>query len=135
MASLSRPSAGGPEPDNIVTVTKSSDRRRCGWCHRPLEERPGPGRPPRFCRPSHRQRAYEARRRADSLQVPAGQVVIAETDLRLLHDRLYRLEAAVEDVASDLAGKAGAGAYREAFEHLLEAAEDLVGTMVEPVRE
>ena len=69
------------------------------------------------------------------MQVPAGQVIVAETDLGVLHDRLYRLEAAVEDVTADLAGKPGARAYREAFEHLLEAAEGLVGTVVEPVRE
>jgi len=107
---------------------------RCGWCHRPLAPRPGVGRPRRFCSPSHRQRAYEARRRADELQIPVDQCIVSAADLARLHDRLYRLEAAVEDVTADLAVSHGAAAYRQAYEHLLEAAADLVGTTIEPVR-
>jgi hypothetical protein len=116
-------------------VTKSSPIRRCGWCHRPLEERTGAGRPRNFCSPSHRQRAYEARRRADALQLPPGQLIVAEDDLRRLHDRLYELEAAVEDVQDDLAGRSGLTAYRRALDHLLAAANDLVGVVIEPVRD
>jgi len=78
----------------------------------------GAGRPRKFCSQSHRQRAYEARRRADALMIPPGQTVVSEDDLRTLHDRLYRLEAAVQ----------------EALDHLLEASRDLVGLVVEPVR-
>jgi len=119
---------------NIVTVTKLGDIPRCGWCHRPLAERPGAGRPRLFCSPSHRQRAYEARRRADALQVPAGQTIVSEADIRKLHDRLYRLEAAVQDVDADLRDTSGPRAYRAALDHLLDAARDLVGVVVEPVR-
>ncbi|HEV3264290.1 MAG TPA: hypothetical protein VG014_02130 [Acidimicrobiales bacterium] len=116
-------------------MTESSDTHRCGWCGRPLPKSPGAGRPRRFCSPSHRQRAYEARRRADALHVPAGQVIVAEKELHRLHDRLYRLEAAVEDVDADLGGSKGPKAYQAAFEHLYEAARDLTGVVVEPVRE
>jgi hypothetical protein len=126
---------GGHGGSNIITVTKSPETPRCGWCHRLLAQPPGAGRPRRFCSQSHRQRAYEARRRADSLEIPSGQTIVAEEDLRRLHDRLYRLESAVEDVDSDLEGRSGARAYREALDHLLEAARDLVGIVVEPVRE
>jgi hypothetical protein len=118
-----------------VTVTKSSEGERCGWCHRPLPPSTGAGRPRRFCSRSHRQRAYEARRRADAFQVPNGQVIVSEDDLRKLHDRIYRLESAVEDVQADLQGRTSAAAYREAYEHLFDAAGDLVGTVIEPVRE
>ncbi len=52
-----------------------------------------------------------------------------------MHDRLYRLETAVEDVEADLGDRSGAQAYRAAFEHLYEAAKDLVGVVVEPVRQ
>jgi tetrahydromethanopterin S-methyltransferase subunit G len=116
-------------------VTKSVDTPRCGWCHRPLPVLAGAGRPRRFCSPSHRQRAYEARRRADSLHVPDGQVIVSAEDLRRLHDRLYLLESAVQDVDADLAGNPGPKAYRAAFDHLYEAAKDLVGTVVEAVRQ
>ena len=116
-------------------MTKIPDTPKCGWCHRPLPQFPGAGRPRRFCSAAHRQRAYEARRRADSFEIPAGQVIVSEEDLRRLHDRLYLLESALEDVQGDLQGKTGSTAYREAFEHLHEAAKDLVGVTVEPVRQ
>jgi hypothetical protein len=67
--------------------------------------------------------------------IPAGQVVVSEDELRKVHDRLYRLESAVEDVEADLAGASGAKEYKAAVEHLLEAAQDLVGVVVEPVRQ
>jgi hypothetical protein len=107
---------------------------RCAWCHRPLPVRPGAGRPRRFCSPAHRQRAYEARRRADELHVPADQCLVSTADLTRLHDRLYRLEAAVEDVRGDLADSPTAAECRRAVDHLLDAADDLVGVVVEPVR-
>ena len=115
-------------------MTSIPEFERCGWCHRPLAQRAGAGRPRRFCSPSHRQRAYEARRRADALHVPADQCIVSTADLSRLHDLLYRLEAAVDDVRSDLEEASGAGDYRQAYEHLLEAAEGLVGLAVDPVR-
>jgi tetrahydromethanopterin S-methyltransferase subunit G len=69
------------------------------------------------------------------LKLPAGQVIVSEADLQSLHDRLYQLESAVEDVRADLSDHAGARAYREAFEHLYDSAKDLVGLVVEAVRE
>ena len=116
-------------------MTKSPEGPRCGWCHRPLDPPAGAGRPKRFCSPSHRQRAYEARRRAAALALPAGQSVVADADLRRLHDRLYRLETAVEDVVADLAERGIRPDYKSAYEHLLEASQDLIGLVLEPVRQ
>ena len=115
-------------------MTSTDGPGRCGWCHRPLAPRPGAGRPRLFCSPSHRQRAYESRRRADELHVPADQCIVSVADLGRLHDRIYRLEAAIEDVSADLAASRNAAAYRRAYEHLMDAAGDLVGTVIEPVR-
>jgi tetrahydromethanopterin S-methyltransferase subunit G len=67
--------------------------------------------------------------------IPAGQLVVSEQELRSVHDRLYRLESAVEDVQADLAGDVGLEEYKEAVEHLLDAAQDLVGVVIEPVRQ
>ena len=110
-----------------------SPPERCDWCHQPIAQRPGAGRPRRFCSQAHRQRAYEARRWADAHDVPADQSIVSATDLAVLGDRIYRLEAAVEDVRADLAASSGPAAYRSAFDHLMEAVEDLVGTAIEPV--
>jgi hypothetical protein len=119
----------------VVTVTESKPPLlRCEWCNRPFDQRPGAGRPRKFCCRSHRQRAFEARRRADELEVPPGQVIVNEGDLRKLHDRLYRLEAAIDDTEADLAETSSGHAYKDAFEHLHDAALDLAGVVIEPVR-
>lgn len=60
---------------------------------------------------------------------------MADADLSRLHDRLYRLEAAVADVTADLAEAGARPDYRGAFEHLSDAAGDLVGILIEPVRQ
>ena len=60
---------------------------------------------------------------------------MSEEDLGRVRDRLYRLEAAIEDVESDLAGPTRSQSYRQAFEHLYEAAKDLVGAVIDPVRQ
>lgn len=130
-----------------VTVTKSEPNTgadgRCAYCRRPLEKAgydAGAGRPAKYCKRSHRQRAYEARRRAARAELPAGQVIVGQQDLDRLHDRLYALEAALDDVERDLAeiaaspsDRARGRAYEVAFAHLRAAAEDLRGVLVEPV--
>ena len=66
--------------------------------------------------------------------MPQDQCIVSAADLGRLHDRLYRLEAAVEDVQTDLDAARGNTAYRQAYEHLMDAVGDLVGTVIEPVR-
>jgi hypothetical protein len=66
--------------------------------------------------------------------VPEGQSLVSTADLVRLHDRLYRLEAALDDVRVDLDGSPSDADYRDAFTHLMDAATDLAGTVVEPVR-
>ena len=76
-----------------------------------------------------------APRWSESLRIPSGQVIVSEEDLRRVRDRLYRLESAIEDVESDLGESTRSQSYREAFEHLYEAAKDLAGVMIDPVRQ
>ena len=114
-------------------MTKRADTPRCAFCRRPLPEAGPTGRPARYCRRSHRQRAYEARRRAQRAGLPADQLVVAQADLDRLHDRLYALEAALEDVDRDLGVDRSPVALFEAFEHLYAAADGLRGTAVEPI--
>jgi hypothetical protein len=57
-----------------------------------------------------------------------SQVVIARRDVDALHDRLYELESAIEDVDNDLADAAeapGSDDYRQALEWLLATARPL----------
>lgn len=106
---------------------------RCRYCRRPLPRASKVGRPRTYCKRSHRQRAYEARRRAASLQIPDGQLLVSQDQLDRLHDRLYALESALDDVDGDLSGRAREGDYRAALRHLYAAADDLRGLVVEPL--
>jgi hypothetical protein len=114
--------AGGSAPQPTT--------RRCRWCGRPFDVVAGPGRPREYCRRSCRQRDYEARRTAGSLGLDDNHVVVARAELDALHDRLYELEAAIEDVERDLAaaGRPGTDDYREALQWLLAAARPLATT-------
>jgi hypothetical protein len=107
-------------------VTKL-EARRCKWCRRPFEAAVGQqGRPRLYCRRSCRQRDYEARRRREELGLAEGELVMARAQLDDLADKLYVLEAAVEDVERDLAESSEGSDYRAATAWLLDAARPLL---------
>lgn len=57
----------------------------CAWCGEEFERLHVKGPTPRYCRPSHRQRAFEARQ----LDKRIGQL---EQDVRTLTERLDKLD-------------------------------------------
>ena len=92
----------------------------------------GPGRPPRFCRRSHRQRAYEARNLAEAHALGDDDVLVSRTSFEQLRDLLYRLEAALQDVDNDLANAADGDAFRDALWHLYRTAAAVRAVSFEP---
>ena len=100
---------------------------RCRWCGRGFEVRPGPGRPKLFCKAGCRQADYVARQRNAELGISETELVVAREALDDLRDRLYVLEAALEDVERDLAVAAGEQDLRDALDWLLAAARPLCG--------
>ena len=115
-------------------MTQSSESIRCEWCGLDFPRPAGPGRPPRYCRRSHRQRAYEARRLGAERGIGRHEVLLARHTWDALRDALYRLEAASEDVAMDLmAGRPTKTEYVEALAHLSAAVRDLQEIVVEPI--
>jgi hypothetical protein len=112
----------------FVTVTKrgSNPGLRCRWCGRPVGDVAATGRPKQFCKRSCRQRDYEARRRNEELGLSERDLVVTRAQLDALHDQLYVLEAAVEDVERDLAGSPTKQDYAEAVEWLLDACRPLL---------
>jgi len=56
-----------------------------------------------YCRPSCRQRDYEARRRAEEVGLGEHELVVTRVELEGVRDRLYVLQCAIEDVERDLA--------------------------------
>jgi hypothetical protein len=107
-------------------VTESPEKPRCRWCGRGIDRRPGPGRPKQFCRPSCRQADYIARQRSAEAGLSETELIITRTALDELRDKLYVLEAAVEDVERDLADGDGEQVVRDSLQWLLAAARPLV---------
>lgn len=105
---------------------------RCAWCRRPLPPPTGSGRPRVYCRRSCRQRAFEHRRRLDELGLSEAELVVARRDLDAMHDALYVLEAAVEDVERDLAESRTKADLEAALGWLLGAARPLLTQRIEP---
>lgn len=113
---------GGRDPD-----------RRCRWCRRVLPSQSGPGRPREFCSGACRQWDWVARQRARELHLSEGELVVARAELDALHDRLYELACAVDDVERDTSGRqVSAAEWREALDWLLAAARPLRDLEVRP---
>lgn len=57
-----------------VVVVSEATEAVCSWCGEPFSYTPSErgGTPPRYCRRSHRQRAYEARKAATTVQGSGG---------------------------------------------------------------
>jgi hypothetical protein len=86
-----------------------------------------------YCAQPCRQRAYEARRKAASAGIAPEQVLVRKDEIDRLHDRLYELEAALDDVEMDLAGGRTPAAVNAALDHLIEVASGLRNFVIEPV--
>ena len=114
-----------------VTVTKEV-RSRCGWCGAVFIASPGSGRPRKYCKRSHRQRDYEARLEAERRDLGDDELLIERAKLDELRDRLYVLEAACEDVETDLEEDETLNGYRRAVADLLKAARPLLRVRIEP---
>lgn len=116
---------------DYITVMKQT--RHCAWCGGAFATSSGPGRPRRYCRSSHRQRAYEARREATRRGLGTDEVLLSRRSWETLRDALYRLESAAEDVAGDLvAGRPTKADYVDALAHLSNAVRELQEISVEP---
>ena len=100
-------------------MTQLPEGQRCRWCGRGIDLRPGPGRPREFCKPSCRQADYIARQRRQEVGLSEHELIIARDALEDLRDKIYVLEAALEDVERDLANDGDAA---ECLRWLQEAA-------------
>ena len=92
----------------------------------------GVGRPRRYCRRSHRQRAFEARRLGKARGLASGEAIVAADALEVLQDRLYVLRTALEDTEQDLGTGSTAAEVRSAYEHIRVAAGEVLEAAIEP---
>ena len=103
---------------------QQEQRSRCRWCRRVLPKQTL-GRPRKFCSQACRQWDWVGRQRARELQLNEHELIVTKAELDQLHDELYVLACAVDDVERDLAttGKRpAANDVTEMLSWLLEAA-------------
>ena len=99
---------------------------KCRWCGRKLKVSGGPGRPRSFCSQACRQKDYIARLRAQEAGLSEAELIVTRDELDALHDQLYVLEAAIEDVERDLEESTTKQDYVEALEWVLDACRPLI---------
>src|SRR4029078_3301052 len=107
-----------------VTDDALEQRSRCRWCRRVLPvQRVGGLRV--FCSQACRQWDWVGRQRARELQLGEDELIITKAELDHLHDDLYVLACAVDDVDRDKSAVGKSATARELGEMvswLLEAA-------------
>ena len=110
------------------------DGPRCRWCRRVLHEQSGPGRPRSYCSQPCRQWDWVARQRAREVQLSDEQLVMAREELNDVHDALYVLSCAVQDVQRDLADiqQPNAKELRDMLQWILECAEPIGSLSLRP---
>ena len=91
-----------------------------------MGQQAGVGRIRLYCRPACRQRDFEARQRAADVGLTESELIVTRQALEEMHDALYVLEAAIEDVDRDLESAKTVKDYREALDWLLKAARPLI---------
>ncbi len=98
-----------------------------------MPDRSSSGRPRKYCRRSHRQRHYEARRLAATKGLAPDHVLISRATLHEWRDLVYTLASVIEDVEQDLEVSSTLKDYTEAFVHLHETASAVSRFGVEPL--
>lgn len=92
-----------------------------------MPERPGrtTGRPPKYCRRSCRQRAFESRQRGVALGVADDELVITRNELDDVNDRLFDISLAAADARSQVDDRFEPA---EVLDRLLAAIDTTIGT-------
>ena len=98
-----------------------------------MVDQPAVGRKRRYCRQSCRQQAYLARKLAGAHDLAPDEVVVRRDELTDLQDRVYALQAALEDVAGDLAEADGPADVRRALDWLVAQATPVAELWITPV--
>lgn len=106
--------------------------QRCRWCGEAFAIHPGSGRPRKYCKRSHRQRHYEAKRLADSRGLGPDELLIEASKIDDLRDRIFAFEAACEDAETDLQLDGSLVAHQAVVANLLAAARPILEIRIEP---
>ena len=106
--------------------------RHCAWCGGAITPASTVGRPRRYCRRSHRQRAFEARRAGAARGLGTGEAIVPAASLEALRDARYVLETALDDTAADLEGDPGSDDLQAAYDAVAAAAAEVLRIPLDP---
>lgn len=112
-------------------MTKS-DVARCTWCGERFAVPGGPGRRAKYCRRSHRQRAYEARQLADARGLAPDEILVSADAWYELRDAVYVAETAASDAEVDVRESGSRDEVVAIVESLRRAIAGVVGALGEP---
>jgi hypothetical protein len=111
--------------DELAAMRKPGAPKHCGWCGRRLPEAGNVGRRRRYCGQSCRQRAYERRAAVQRTGLPEDAVVMSDTEIATLQDRLFQLRCAAEDVVTAANDGASVDEIRQMADDIARAAKEL----------
>lgn len=111
--------------DLLAGIPRKIAPQHCGWCGRRLEQASAKGRHRRYCGQSCRQRAYERRTAVQRTGLPEDSVVLSDTELASLQDRLFQLRCAAEDIVTATDDGAAHEELRRMAQELAHTAHDL----------
>jgi hypothetical protein len=111
--------------DELAAMRKPAAPKHCGWCGRRLPESANIGRRRRYCGQSCRQRAYERRAAVQRSGLPEDSVIMSDTEIATLQDRLFQLRCAAEDVVTAAGDGAGVDELCRMAEDIARAAKEL----------
>ncbi|MBV7295489.1 hypothetical protein KRX51_06090 [Corynebacterium sp. TAE3-ERU12] len=101
----------------------ASARNHCEWCGREIESPPR-GRRRKYCGHACRQRAYESRRGGRGVQ-PGEGVTMSQATADRLHDGLFELRCAAEDIHTAAVEKASHDDIKHMATELIELTREL----------
>ncbi|MFE0024372.1 hypothetical protein [Amycolatopsis sp. NPDC059021] len=113
------------QADDLALPRRTSAPKHCGWCGRRLPAGGNVGRRRRYCGQSCRQRAYERRTALQRSGLPEDAVVLSDTEIATLQDRLFQLRCAAEDIVTAADDGAEPTELRKLADELARAARDL----------
>jgi len=111
--------------EEVSELRRAGAPKHCGWCGRRLEQGGNVGRRRRYCGQSCRQRAYERRTALQRSGLPEDAVVLSDTEIATLQDRLFQLRCAAEDVVTAADDGASVAELRSLAGEIAQAAKDL----------
>ena len=88
----------------FVPMPSVQPRKRpthCTWCGREMAPNPS-GRHRKYCSQACRQRSYEQRHQLKGTTIPEDSVIMSAANAAKMHDQLFELRCAAEDVQTAL---------------------------------